>query len=291
MSARGDRGWMYKRRNSEGRLCSYYQSKVNEFLNFAFSIERVVERKTFGSDVVFRIKCSCSKCKIKVFKKRDEVKFDLWHNGFIRGYTTWYAHGERKCRRAEIGECSEPIEEDNVVGCTQVILDIHNATYLHPDTQEEQATNSFAKQYYEMLEAADKPRLMRALYLYGQGCQKVSSTLKLATSIAMAFLVTKKGGRGRNNVPNLVLTYFPMAHRLQRMYMSKKMSKEMTWHHDHKTDSNKMVHPSDGKAWKHFDSTHPTKEPIPTDFRRKWLSLLCCSGKSESEIDEKGVQC
>ncbi|GJX97710.1 transposon, En/Spm-like, transposase-associated domain protein [Tanacetum coccineum] len=113
MSARGDRGWMYKRRNSEGRLCSYYQSKVNEFLNFAFSIERVVEKKTFGSDVVFRIKCPCSKCKIKVFKKRDEVKFDVWHNGFIRGYTTWYAHGERKCRRAETGECYEPIEEDN----------------------------------------------------------------------------------------------------------------------------------------------------------------------------------
>ncbi|GKD37976.1 transposase, Ptta/En/Spm [Tanacetum coccineum] len=112
MSAMGDRGWMYKRRNNEGRLCSYYQSKVNEFLNFAFQIERVVEKKMFGSDAVFRIKCPCSKCKIKVFKKRDEVKLDLWHKGFIRGYTTWYAHGERKCRRAEIGS-SEPIEEDN----------------------------------------------------------------------------------------------------------------------------------------------------------------------------------
>ncbi|GJT22178.1 uncharacterized protein Tco_0892115 [Tanacetum coccineum] len=322
MSARGDRGWMYKRRNSEGRLCSYYQSKVNEFLNFAFSIEKVVERKTFGSDVVFRIKCPCSKCKIKVFKKRDEVKLDLWHNGFIRGYTTWYAHGERKCRRAETGECSEPIEEDNGVGCTQMILDIHNATFQsHRDTQEEQAPNSFAKQYYEMLEADDEP-------LY-EGCQKFS-TLEAATrllnwkaecnvpeatynralslfkdmlpggnKLVRNFYDTKKilskldlprekihacknhcmlfYGKvdsvltkckvcghsrykkgGRNNVPNLVLTYFPIAPRLQRMYMSKKMSKEMTWHYDHKTDSNKMVHPSDGKAWKHFDSTHST---------------------------------
>ncbi|GKD89059.1 hypothetical protein Tco_1364566, partial [Tanacetum coccineum] len=129
MSASGDRGWMYKRRNSEGRLCSYYQSKVNEFLNFAFSIERVVEKKTFGSDVVFRIK--------------------------------W--------------ECSEPIEEDNVVGCTQMILDIHNATFQsHRDTQEEQAPNSFAKQYYEMLEADDEP-------LY-EGCQKFL-TLEAATRL------------------------------------------------------------------------------------------------------------
>nr|GEW08496.1 hypothetical protein [Tanacetum cinerariifolium] len=156
----GDRGWIYKRRNSKGSLCSYYQSKVNEFLNFTFLIERVVEMKTFGSDVVFRIKCTCSKCKIKVFKKKDEVKFDLWHTGFIRGYTTWYAHGERKCRRAETGECSEPIKEDNVIGCTQMILVIHNTTFqsdLHSDTQEEQASNSFAKQYYEMLEADDEP--------------------------------------------------------------------------------------------------------------------------------------
>ncbi|GKE28855.1 transposon, En/Spm-like, transposase-associated domain protein, partial [Tanacetum coccineum] len=149
----------------------------NEFLNFAFSIEKVVEKKTFGSDVVFPIKCPCSKCKIKVFKTRDEVKFDLWHNGFIRGYTTWYAHGERKCRRAETGECSERIEEDDVVGCTQMILDIHNATFqsdLHLDTQEEQAPNSFAKQYYEMLEADNEP-------LY-EGCQKFS-TLEVATRL------------------------------------------------------------------------------------------------------------
>ncbi|GJY48725.1 hypothetical protein Tco_0438681 [Tanacetum coccineum] len=110
-----------------------------------------------------------------VFKKRDEVKLDLWHNGFIRGYTTWYAHGERKCRRAETGECSEPIEEDNGVGCTQMILDIHNATFQsHRDTQEEQAPNSFAKQYYEMLEADDEP-------LY-EGCQKFL-TLEAATRL------------------------------------------------------------------------------------------------------------
>ena len=175
MSASKDRDWMYKRRDSQGRLCSYYQSKVTEFLNFAFSIERVVERKTLGSNVVFRIKCPCSKCKIKVFKKRDDVKYDLWHNGFIRGYTTWSAHGERRSKRAEIGKFSEPVEDDNVGGCRQMILDIHNASVqldFESDTREEQAPNSFAKEYYEMLEADDEP-------LY-EGCQKFS-TLEAAT--------------------------------------------------------------------------------------------------------------
>ncbi|PWA68302.1 hypothetical protein CTI12_AA308130 [Artemisia annua] len=123
MSASKDREWMYKRRNSQGLLCSFYQSKVTEFLNFAFSIERVVERKTLGSNIVFRIKCPCSKCKIKVFKKRDDVEYDLWHNGFIRDYKTWYAHGERRSKRPEIGKC--PIEDDNVGGCRQYLI-IHH---------------------------------------------------------------------------------------------------------------------------------------------------------------------
>lgn len=86
---------------------------------------------------------------------------------------------------------------------------------------------------------------------------------------------------GRNNVPNLVLTYFPIAPRLQRMYMSKKMSKEMTWHHDHKTDSNKIVHPSDGKAWKHFESTH---SPFSKEIRNVRLGL-CTDGFTPNNLN------
>ncbi|GJX25675.1 RNA-directed DNA polymerase, eukaryota [Tanacetum coccineum] len=118
MSESKDRGWMYKRRNSEGHLCSYYQSKVSEFLNFAFSIKKVVEVRTLGSKVVFRIKCPCSMSKIKVFKERHEVEYDLWSNGFVRGYTTWYAHGEIKSKPKEIGQCSKSMEVDDVGGCT-----------------------------------------------------------------------------------------------------------------------------------------------------------------------------
>lgn len=62
---------------------------------------------------------------------------------------------------------------------------------------------------------------------------------------------------GLSKVPNLVLTYLPIVPRLQRLYMSKKMSKEMTWHKDHQTKPGVMVHPSDGAAWKYFDMVHP----------------------------------
>nr|GEZ82686.1 hypothetical protein [Tanacetum cinerariifolium] len=162
---------MYKRRNNEGHLCSYYKSKVSEFLNFAFLIKKVVEVRTLGSKVVFCIKCPCSRCKIKVFKERHEVEYDLWSNGFIRGYTTWNAHGERESKPKEIGQCSKSMEVDNVGGCTRMILDMleadnEHAPNLHSKPLEE-ATNSYAKEYYDMLEADDVP-------LY-EGCQKYST--------------------------------------------------------------------------------------------------------------------
>nr|GFB50449.1 hypothetical protein [Tanacetum cinerariifolium] len=64
----------------------------------------------------------------------------------------------------------------------------------------------------------------------------------------------KSGGR---KVPNLVLMYMPISNRLQMLYMSEKTAKDMTWHTDHKTADGRMVHPSDGGAWKNFDLEDP----------------------------------
>ncbi|GKF73373.1 hypothetical protein Tco_0219705, partial [Tanacetum coccineum] len=67
--------------------------------------------------------------------------------------------------------------QGNVLSQLKRTMLLHNATFqsdLHPDTQEEQAPNSFAKQYYEMLEADNEP-------LY-EGCQKFS-TLEVATRL------------------------------------------------------------------------------------------------------------
>lgn len=42
-------------------------------------------------------------------------------------------------------------------------------------------------------------------------------------------------------IPNLVLTYLSIVPRFQRLFMSKKTAKEMTWHSYHQTGSGKMV--------------------------------------------------
>ena len=39
--------------------------------------------------------------------------------------------------------------------------------------------------------------------------------------------------------------------------MSPRTAKHMTWHQSHHAVNGVMVHPSDGEAWKHFNSVHP----------------------------------
>ncbi|XP_076904800.1 uncharacterized protein LOC143560372 [Bidens hawaiensis] len=79
---------------------------------------------------------------------------------------------------------------------------------------------------------------------------------------------------GQNKVSNLVMTYMPIGPRLKRLYMSTKTAKDMTWNHDHKTKDESMAHPSDSKAWKHFDLNNPD---FANEIRNVHLGL-CTDG-------------
>jgi hypothetical protein len=51
--------------------------------------------------------------------------------------------------------------------------------------------------------------------------------------------------------------YFPITPRLQRLFMSRKTAEHMTWHQSHDAVDGVMMYPSNGEAWKHFNSVHP----------------------------------
>jgi hypothetical protein len=53
------------------------------------------------------------------------------------------------------------------------------------------------------------------------------------------------------------LRYFPITHRLQRLYMSLKIVEDMIRHQSHDMMNEVMIHPSEDEAWKHFNSVHP----------------------------------
>ncbi|GJV23146.1 hypothetical protein Tco_1375841 [Tanacetum coccineum] len=84
----------------------------------------------------------------------------------------------------DVQKKKQSMEVDDVGGCTRMILDIleahdDQAPSLYSEPLEEQAPNSYAKEYYDMLEADDEP-------LY-EGCQKYS-TLEAATRKVDSFL-------------------------------------------------------------------------------------------------------
>jgi hypothetical protein len=64
-------------------------------------------------------------------------------------------------------------------------------------------------------------------------------------------------GRGKTLVAYKKLRYFPITPRLQRLFMSRRTAEYVTWHQSHHAVDGVMVHPSDGEAWKHFNSVYP----------------------------------
>jgi len=64
-------------------------------------------------------------------------------------------------------------------------------------------------------------------------------------------------GRGKTLVAYKKLRYFLITPRLQRLFMSSRTAEHMTWHQAHHAVDGVMVNPSDGKAWKLFNSVHP----------------------------------
>jgi hypothetical protein len=64
-------------------------------------------------------------------------------------------------------------------------------------------------------------------------------------------------GKGKTLVAYKKLRYFSITPRIQRLFMSPRTAKHMTSHQSHDAVDGVMVHPSDGEAWKHFNSVHP----------------------------------
>ena len=58
------------------------------------------------------------------------------------------------------------------------------------------------------------------------------------------------------------------------MYASKDTTKDMRWHDDHDKEDGVMHHPSDSKAWLHFDQMHPS---LVAESRNVSLGL-CTNG-------------
>ena len=58
-----------------------------EFLQYVISQEKFQEQGEM-------LRCPCIKCSCKVFKYVDQVRWDLYQEGFMPNYYWWTNHGE-----------------------------------------------------------------------------------------------------------------------------------------------------------------------------------------------------
>ncbi|KAL9673143.1 hypothetical protein QQ045_029396 [Rhodiola kirilowii] len=61
--------------------------------------------------------------------------------------------------------------------------------------------------------------------------------------------------------------YLPIIPRLQRLFLSETLAAKMSWQASPRADMHRMVHPSDGESWKHFDRCHPSFASEPRNVR------------------------
>ncbi|CAM8921952.1 unnamed protein product [Rhodiola kirilowii] len=75
---------------------------------------------------------------------------------------------------------------------------------------------------------------------------------------------------GDSKIPKRVVRYFPLTPRLQRLYMSPRIAKEMRWHGERKVERGLIRHPADSVAWQDFDKNFPE---FAKDIRNVRLGL------------------
>ena len=66
----------------------------------------------------------------------------------------------------------------------------------------------------------------------------------------------KPDGRLGHKVPRKVLRNFPIAKRLQRLFILAKSATDCRWHDEGGTKDGLLWHPADSPSWKHFDNEH-----------------------------------
>jgi hypothetical protein len=90
------------------------------------------------------------------------------------------------------------------------------------------------------------------------------------------------GSKKQSKILELVIRHLPATSRIQRLYMTEESAKRMTWHKKGKRYSDKMQHPADGDAWKHFDEMNPKKAAEAQNVRgsdgNRWVQPVWNDG-------------
>ncbi|KAK1651679.1 hypothetical protein QYE76_069484 [Lolium multiflorum] len=77
------------------------------------------------------------------------------------------------------------------------------------------------------------------------------------------FEVDRNGDGQKTTIAKNILRYLPVLPRIQRLFMTKDTAQQMRWVVEGNRYTDKMIHPSDGTAWKNFVKKFPLKAGDP----------------------------
>jgi hypothetical protein len=147
------------------------------------------------------------------------------------------------------------MRRDTFDGLLTVIGSLLSEDHVLPKSMyEAQKLLRALKMTYEHIHSCPKDCvLFRKEYAKAKYCPKCKSSRFMEVD-------SGDGHKRQLNIPVTILCHLPFIPRIQRLYMTEESTKQMTWHKNGKRyNPNKMVHASDGEAWKHFDAIHREK--------------------------------
>nr|KAJ0193501.1 hypothetical protein LSAT_V11C800445680 [Lactuca sativa] len=260
---------MYNRKENE-YLSASYKTYVDYFLDVAFLMKK------------------------PPIRRKDDVKLHLLQHEFTPNYTTWWAHGESTATFRHEVQPPNVMEDDELDGCTHMVMDAIGSIDNFKFNQEEQVPNPYAKGFYYMLHDVDEPlwvgcqiysKLQASSELlnwkseynipedaYDHILSMIKRMLPPSEKLVGNFYETKNHDRYKSDrlsmVPYLRMRYLPVAPRLKR-------------------EPGLMAHLSDGDAWKHLDSKHPEFASDPGNVRLWWYELKLKLPPTQLELFEK----
>ncbi|KAL5569085.1 hypothetical protein UlMin_025660 [Ulmus minor] len=290
-----DKSWM-----GVDRTSSKHDRGVESFLNFAI--------KNASGTILLR--CPCTKCGNMRMLDPKLIKCHLFTNGILESYTFWFWHGESCIRLTQevdsepgfdfgdgvntIGMvvafcdeyCSKPdafvklledVDKPLYVGCSKFSVLSSLARQYNLKAKYGWSDNSFSELLSLVSEFLPKGNdLPTSMY----EAKKTLSTLGMGYTKFHACLNDCMLYRGEFEevdscptcgVPAKVLWYFPPIPRFKRMFATKKIAKDLTWHNTGRQIDSCIRHPVDSPTWKLVDHKWPDFGCEPRNLR---LALL-----------------
>ncbi|XP_021767981.1 uncharacterized protein LOC110732352 [Chenopodium quinoa] len=296
---RRERSWMYERKVGLS-INPEFVKGVDEFIQYV--------KDHLESSNPNEVRCPCFKCKNKRLWDAKTVTIHLFRKGFLPNYYEWMCHGEgflgvlegRSNKYCEMvfdafghtqdqGHSEEepnaqanhfldllkaskqPLYEGSSLSVLEMTARITSLNEAIPNN------NHMADTFYEVKKIVKGLELPHEkIHACPKGCMLFwKDDAQISTCRVCGSDRYKKTSKG-SLVPLNVLFYFPITPRLQRLFVTKNISEEMTWHSKNPRVQGTMAHPSDSEAWKHLDSCFPEFASEPRNVRLG----LCTDGFS-----------